>query len=93
MQLTRNLEGENYVYRDEDGAPIANRFEVLVDGRRVVADIAKLDTEEGWVDIEIPTLAETIELTETIGVNAERMPVFDIQVKRVYGKITVVELV
>ena len=80
-----------YEYINDQGDLLEN-FEVYVDGKRVAADIAQLDTTKGWVDIELPVLKETtkINVTDKIVPSEDLVKpesMFDIKVKRLEGKV------
>lgn len=71
-------------YIDGSGDQITD-FLVFVDGRHVVADIRRLDTDENWVDIELPPITKTIKVGELELGAAEEL--YEVNIKRLIGKV------
>ena len=69
------------------GDEIASDILVLVNGKSISADIRELDTEEGWVDIDLPIIESENRISKKNGVDERYLPVFDYQTKRLIGKV------
>ena len=95
MKLTRifDVTSNQYYYIDQLGKKVPQNFQVFVDGKRMVVDFSELDTEEGWVDMEMPRLKEVSVVKEgSVCEPLELAPSFTIERKRVQGDVKVVVL-
>lgn len=64
-------------------------MDVFVNGRRVVANVVDLSVEQGWVDIEDPSvLRDDLDLGPT-GVDPYVPAPVKLPTKRLYGKVEV----
>jgi len=95
MRLERIPSNPNAPGIDEYVSPDGLRFSnliVYVNKKRIAADIVALDTEEGWVDVEVPSLKETQEISieDEIIIPSEGTEITaksDLNVKRLTGKV------
>jgi hypothetical protein len=89
MFLERKMvvDGQKVFFRYEtpDHQELEN-FQVYVDNKRISADIVALNTEEGWVDIELPVLPQ-IDLNTMKPLKYEGNETFTRQLRRLTGSV------
>jgi len=75
-----------------DGEKEVDALLVFLNDKRVAADIKQLDTNEGWIDIEVPLVEKTLTITNEskVDLSAPEVPdTFGLEVKRLTGVVQV----
>lgn len=62
---------------------------ILLDGK-IVSNVVELDTDEGWVDVAIPSFYDEPVTMETGEVR--ELATFEWVIKRLFGKVEIVEV-
>lgn len=90
IERKENKTTGDVVYVLENGRQFET-IHVVVDGKPVVADVVQADTEEGWVDVELPNFVnlESIDAEDTKLKTDGETPVFDPKIKRIVGEVKV----
>ena len=74
------------------GDELAPNQVVTIDGKPIMVDIREVNVEEGWVEIELPSFESKNTIDKSGAVDERDIPLFDTEVKRLTGKVKIIEL-